>query len=67
MILTTEAWQALRSSIREQRLAAVERMERMRVRRHHRLERQIAELEARPPNDGRERAIQHLREELASS
>ena len=61
------AWQALRSSIREQRLAAVERMERMRVRRRHRLERQIAELEARPANEGRERAIQRLREELASS
>jgi hypothetical protein len=61
------AWQTLRSSVREQRLVAVERRERMRVRRRHRLEREIAELEARPANEGRARTIQRLREELASS
>jgi len=61
------AWQALRSSVREWRIAAVERMERMRVRRRHVLERQIAELETRPANEGRERTIRRLREELAST
>ena len=61
------AWQTLRSSIREQRLAAIERMERIRVRRRHQMERQNAELEDRPANEGRGRAIHRLREELASS
>ena len=60
------AWQALRSFILEQGVTAVEQ-ERVRVRHRHRLERQIAELEARPANDGRERTIQRLRKELASS
>jgi hypothetical protein len=60
-------WETLRSSLREQRLVAVERMERIRVRRRHRLERQIAELEARPANEGRARMIERLQEKLASS
>lgn len=58
------AWQSLLASIRERRLAAVERMELMRVRRRHELERHIAELEARPANKGRQRTIQLLRKEL---
>ena len=58
-------WQHLRVAIRETRLADVERGERMRVRRH-RLERQIAELETRPANEGRARTLQQLREKLAS-
>jgi hypothetical protein len=61
------AWQVLRSSTCEQRLAAAERMELVRVRLRHRLERQIAELEGRPENEGRDRAIQQLRKELGSS
>jgi hypothetical protein len=60
------AWQDLRVGIREQRIADVERSERMRVRRRHRLERQIAELEARPTNEGRARTLHLLREQLAS-
>jgi hypothetical protein len=60
------AWRDLRVSIREQRLAAQERMDRLRVRRRHRLERQIADLEARPTIEGRDRALQLLRERLAS-
>jgi hypothetical protein len=61
------SWHALRSSIRKQRLATLEYSKRMRVRRRHRLERQIAELEALPANEGRESAIQRLRGKLASS
>jgi hypothetical protein len=60
------AWQTLRSFLREQRLVAVELMERMRVRRCHRLERRIAELETRAADKGRARTIQRLRQELAS-
>jgi hypothetical protein len=60
------AWRDLRDGIREQRLADHERIERMRVRRRHRLERQIADLEARPPNEGRAKALQLLRDRLAS-
>ncbi len=60
------AWRDLRVGISEQRLADQERSDRMRARRRHRLERQIAELEARPANEGRDRALQLLRERLAS-
>ena len=60
------AWEDLRACIREGRFAAVERLERMRVHRRHRLERQIAELEKRPANEGRARTLHLLRERLAS-
>jgi hypothetical protein len=60
------AWQELRDSIRAARLGDAEQWQRMRVRRRHRLERQIADLEARPSNEGRARSLQQLREKLAS-
>lgn len=61
-----KAWQTLRTSIREHRLVMLERLERMRVRRRHRLERQIDDLERRPDSEGRAKAIRLLRDELSS-
>lgn len=61
------AWRDLRDGIREQRLAAQERLERMRVQRRHRLERQIAELEAGPADEGRALTLHRLREQLATT
>ena len=61
------AWQDLRVSVCERRLAAAGRTERMLVRRHHCLERKIAGLEARPANAGRTRAIYVLRKQQATS
>ncbi|MDR3633535.1 MAG: hypothetical protein P4L84_06845, partial [Isosphaeraceae bacterium] len=58
--------QGLHASIRARRLAALERAERMRVCRRHRLERQIADLESRPANEGRAKTLNLLREQLAS-
>ncbi|QDV38835.1 hypothetical protein [Tautonia plasticadhaerens] len=60
------AWHALRAGYQEQRLASVSRVERLRVRRFHRLERRIEELEARPTIEGRDATLRRLREELAS-
>jgi hypothetical protein len=59
------AWRELRVDIRERELANQERIERKRVRRH-RIERRIADLEARPSNEGRVRTLRRLRERLAS-
>ncbi len=61
-----KAWQELRVSLRDNRHAALERAERMRVLQRHSLEQQIAELEARPPNDGRKGTLQQLRKQLES-
>jgi hypothetical protein len=61
-----KAWQKLRTSVREGRLAAIEYTERMRVCHRHRLERQIADLQARPANEGRTKALRLLWDQLAS-
>ena len=61
-----KSWRELSTCCREGRLAALERIERMRVRRRHRLERQIVELESRPANERQIKEIRILREQLAT-
>lgn len=61
-----KAWKDLRVWLRGNRHAAAEQAERMRVLQRHSLEQQIADLEARPTNDGRTRALQQLRKQLES-
>jgi hypothetical protein len=58
------AWHNLREGINAARLAAAEQSERMRIHLRHRLERQIAELEALPPNEGRAQTLRFLRGRL---
>ena len=61
-----KAWRELRASTYEGRLDTLERAERLRKLRRHRLERQIADLEVRPANEGRTKTLSQLREELSS-
>src|SRR5260370_30504354 len=51
-------WRSLRESFRQSRVAAQQRAWVGRVRERHRLEREIAEIEAMPRNKGQARTIQ---------
>lgn len=58
------AWAALRASQTAERLNRVELEQRDSVRRRHDLERQLAELESRPPDPHRRLAIRRLKRTL---
>lgn len=60
-----KAWQELRDELCQRRLADQDRAWRMRVRRRHQLEQQIAKLAAQPRNDGRAQKIHLLKNRLA--
>jgi len=60
-----KGWVALRESIFSWRAKYWETFYKKKIRRQHSLERQIAELTAKPPNDGRKKTIKQLREKLA--
>jgi hypothetical protein len=60
------AWRELRARLRDARSARAEAAVYSRVRRRHQLERQIAELEARPANEARTVAIRRAKDPLAA-
>jgi hypothetical protein len=62
----SRAWRTLRDSIREGRVAAGESNNRLRAIHRHRLERQIAHLEAGPLDPKRQQLLDELRSKLAA-
>ena len=57
-------WEALRSQLNAEKLQRQDRVLKTVVRRRHALEQEIAKLEARPENPGRQAAIRELRKQL---
>ena len=60
----SRAWRALREDLRRSERARRDEKHRADARRRHDIEKQIAELEARPENSERSRLIRRLRREL---
>jgi len=60
-----KAWKSLRQNLRDELAAVADVSHRLKVRRRHDIEKQIASIEARPSSPGRAKLIRDLRKELS--